>query len=94
MVKALLAFRERVRLRSERSEVKISGGQIEHSVVNGLPPLQHFFEKKLCCPGTMTRRWAQSTCTLRRITASIMKDLISRKFYFVTTVVRIFLDFY
>ena len=36
-----------------------------------------FLRKKLCCPGAMTRRWApQTRYTLRRITASIIKDLI------------------
>ena len=30
-------------------------GQIGHSVVNGSPPLQRFFE--LCCPGAKLRRW-------------------------------------
>ena len=49
--------------------------QIEHSVANGSPSLRHFFEKS--CAGAMTRRWVPLTrYTLRRNTASIMKDLI------------------
>ena len=33
--------------------------------------------RKLCCPGAMTQRWASQTChTLQRITASLMKGLI------------------
>ena len=36
-----------------------------------------FLLKNLCCPGAMMRKWAPPTCyTLRRNTASIMKDLI------------------
>ena len=36
-----------------------------------------FLRMELCCPGAMTRRWAPPTrYTLRRIAASIMKDLI------------------
>ena len=36
-----------------------------------------FLRKELCYPGAMTRRWAPPTrYTLRRNTASIMKDLI------------------
>ena len=36
-----------------------------------------FLRKELCCPGAMTQRWAPPTrYTLRRIRASIMKDLI------------------
>ena len=59
---------------------KSRASQIGHSVANGSPPLQHFFEKKLCRPGAMTRRWApQTRYTLRSTTASIMKEeLLSR----------------
>ena len=40
---------------------------------------------KLCCPGAMTRRWAPTTrYTLRRNTASIMKDLIWFALFFWT----------
>ena len=36
-----------------------------------------FLQKKLCCPGAMTRRWAPTTrYTLWRYAASIIKDLI------------------
>ena len=57
------------------------GGQMGHSVANGLLPLQHFFESsKLCCPGAMTRRWApQIRYMLRRYKASITKDLFDLK---------------
>ena len=58
--------------------IKSRAGQIGHIVANGSPPLQHFFRKKLCCPGAMTRRWApQTRYTLRRNTTSIIKDSIS-----------------
>ena len=32
------------RLWSERSDIQISSGQIVHSIANGSPTLQHFFE--------------------------------------------------
>ena len=57
-------------------------GQIEHGVANGSPPttIATFLRKELYCPGTMTRRWVLPTrCTLRRSSASIMKDLIWKK---------------
>ena len=56
---------------------KSRAGQIGHSVAKWLATVATFLRKELCCPGAMTRRWAPPTCyTLRRITASIMKDLI------------------
>ena len=42
-----------------------------HSVANGTPPLQHFFEKELERSDAEQNRY-----TLRRNTASIIKDLI------------------
>ena len=40
-------------------------------------PLMEKLNRKLCCPGAMTRRWAPQTChTHQRITASLMKGLI------------------
>ena len=56
---------------------KSLAGQIGHSLANGSPPLQHFFEKSCVAPGVMTLRWApQARYTPRRNTASIMKELI------------------
>ena len=56
---------------------KSRAGQMGHSVANGLPLLQHFFESsKLCCSGAMTWRWApQTRYMLRRYKASVTKDL-------------------
>ena len=46
----------------------------------GLATAATLLRKKLCCPGAMTRRWASQTrYTLRRNSASIIKDLISFK---------------
>ena len=60
----------------ERCVLNSSSGQIEHSTVNGSPPLRHFFSR-----GCVARRhdggMGPSTCyTLRRNAASVMKDLI------------------
>ena len=41
------------------------------------PTAATFLRKKQCCPSKMTRKWATKTgYTLRRSTASIMKDMI------------------
>ena len=52
-------------------------GQIEHSVVNGLPVLRLVFEGAVLSAGIMTRRCAPQTLysTLRRDTASTTKKV-------------------
>ena len=59
------------------SEVQILGRSNRTQSCLRLATPTTFLQKKLCCPGAMTRRWASPTrYTLWRITASIMKDLI------------------
>ena len=38
---------------------KSGAGQIKHRVVNGSPPLQHFFEGSCVLEGAITRKWAR-----------------------------------
>ena len=72
-----LIERKRVRLWRSRSEVQISAQSNRTQCCQRLATAATFLRKKLCCPGAMTRRWVSPTSyTLRRITASIMKDLI------------------
>ena len=56
---------------------KYRAGQIEHGVVNGLPPLQHFF-KKSCVARRRndTELGLANSLHVTATTASIMKDLI------------------
>ena len=56
---------------------KSRAGQIRQWVSNGSPLLLHFFKRSCVAHGAMMRRLARKTrYTLRRNTASIMKDLI------------------
>ena len=66
---------------SRRSEVQISSGSNRTRCCQRLATDVTFLQKELCCPGAMTRGWAQHTRnTLRRNTTSIMKDLIDIEF--------------
>ena len=59
------------------SEVQISCRSNRTQCCQRLATVASFLRKELGCPGAMTRRWAPPTrYTLRRITASIIKDLI------------------
>ena len=60
------------------SEVQISGWSNRTQCCQRFATAAIFLRKKLGWLGTMTRRWAPQThYTLRRITTSIMKDLIT-----------------
>ena len=60
----------------ERWVLDSSSGQIEHSTVNGSPPLRHFFNRS-CVARRNDGEMGPLTCyTLRRNAASVMKDLI------------------
>ena len=62
---------------SGRSKVQISDRSNRTQCCQRLATVATLLRIELCCPGAMTRRWAPPTrYTLRRITASIMKDLI------------------
>ena len=59
------------------SLVQISGRSNRTQFCQWLATAGTSFQKKLWCPGAMTRRWASRICyTRRRNTASIMKDSI------------------
>ena len=63
--------------RSGSSEIQISGRSNQTHCCQRLATAATFLQKKLRNPGAMTWRWAPPTrYTLRRNTASIMKDLI------------------
>ena len=69
-------------LEREIQRFKSRGGQIRHSVANGSPLLQHFFERSCVSRGAMTQRWApQIGYTLRRNSARIMKDLMKQNVF-------------
>ena len=52
---------QRVRPWSGRSEVQISGRSNRTQRCQRLAPAATFLQKKLCCLGAMTRRWAPQT---------------------------------
>ena len=55
---------------------KYRSGQIGHSVVNGSPALQHFVKSSCVARVERMKSAPQARCTLRRNTASIIRDLI------------------
>ena len=75
-----LVKRQRARLWSGRSEIQIWGRSNRTQCCQRLATVATFLQMKLCCPDTMTRKWAPPTrYTLRRNAASMMKDLIRVK---------------
>ena len=69
--------RWRFRFWSGKSEIQILSQTNWTKCCKRLATVATFLQKKLCYPGAMTRRWTpQTRYTLRRNTASIMKDLI------------------